>query len=88
MTVRVYPDWRARIVFAQDGPRPQLLLDATQFKVVLVGLQSGQNLFPVQGSRVAIGHNHSVGRSPSLHDKTSDPSQISLAYFNLVAAFC
>ena len=55
MTVMIYPDWRKRIVFAQDGPKPQLLLETKQFKVVLVGLQQGQRI-PVHPGPAAVYH--------------------------------
>ena len=40
----VYRDWRERVVFAPDGPKPQFLIDGAQFKVVLVGLEPGQQI--------------------------------------------
>jgi quercetin dioxygenase-like cupin family protein len=55
MTARIYPDWRERIVFAHDGPKPQLLLDTKQFKVVLVGLHSDQKI-PVHPGPAAAYH--------------------------------
>jgi len=55
MSARIYPDWRERIDFAQEGPKPQLLLDTKQFKVVLVGLQSGQKI-PLHPGPAAVYH--------------------------------
>jgi quercetin dioxygenase-like cupin family protein len=55
MTARIYPKWRERIIFDQDGPKPQLLLDTKQFKVVLVGLHSGQKI-PLHAGPAAVYH--------------------------------
>lgn len=39
-----FPDTKARAVFAADGPKPQFLLDTPQFKVLVVGLEVGQQI--------------------------------------------
>jgi quercetin dioxygenase-like cupin family protein len=39
-------DWREQVVFAQDGPKPQKLLETTTFRAVLVGLEAGQRIPP------------------------------------------
>lgn len=39
-----FPDAKARAVFAADGPKPQFLLDTPQFKVLVVGLEAGQQI--------------------------------------------
>jgi quercetin dioxygenase-like cupin family protein len=44
MTPIVYPHWQDTVVFSADGPKPQILLDSVQFKVVLVGLEAGQKI--------------------------------------------
>ncbi len=49
----VYRDWREKVVFAPDGPRPQRLLDCKQFQVVLVGLEPGQQI-PVHPAPPAV----------------------------------
>lgn len=46
MTSQLFPDWRDKIVFASDGPKPQVLTENDKFKAVLVGLQAGQKIPP------------------------------------------
>jgi quercetin dioxygenase-like cupin family protein len=38
------PNWRERVVFAPDGPKPQTLLDTPQFRVIVAGLEPGQKI--------------------------------------------
>lgn len=40
----LYPDWRAKVVFSPEGPRPQVLMENAGFKVVLAGLEPGQKI--------------------------------------------
>jgi quercetin dioxygenase-like cupin family protein len=40
----VFPDWRAKVVFSSDGPQPQILAETDKFKVILGGLEAGQNI--------------------------------------------
>lgn len=40
----LYPDWRKKVVYSQNGPEPQVLLDNNGFKVVLGGLEPGQKI--------------------------------------------
>jgi quercetin dioxygenase-like cupin family protein len=42
----LYPDWRERVVFADDGPKPQKLLETSTLRAVLVGLKPGQRIPP------------------------------------------
>lgn len=47
-----YPDWKEKVVFAPDRPRPQVLMENERLKVVLAGLEAGQKIPPhpeVQG---------------------------------------
>jgi len=46
---KCFADVKAKAVFAADGPRPQFLLDAPQFKALVVGLQAGQRIPPHPG---------------------------------------
>lgn len=39
-----YPDVRAHAVFDEDGPRPQFLLDSLNLKLILAGLEAGQQI--------------------------------------------
>ncbi len=41
-----YPDWRDKVVFSADGPKPQPLLETPNFKVVVAGLEPGQKIPP------------------------------------------
>jgi quercetin dioxygenase-like cupin family protein len=51
----IYANWRDKVVFAADGPKPQFLLDSPKFKVVLVGLEAGQKL-PTHPAPEAVYH--------------------------------
>ncbi len=51
----VYPDWKVSVVFASNGPQAQILLENTQVKVVIVGLEAGQKL-PPHPQTLAIYH--------------------------------
>lgn len=42
----LYPDWRENVVFAQDGPKPQVLMGNDKLKVVIGGLEAGQKIPP------------------------------------------
>jgi quercetin dioxygenase-like cupin family protein len=42
----LHADWREQVVFAEDGPKPQKLLETATFRAVLVGLQPGQRIPP------------------------------------------
>lgn len=37
---------KSRAVFAADGPKPQFLVDLPDFKVLVVGLEAGQQIPP------------------------------------------
>ena len=50
-----YADTEAQAVFGQAGPQPQFLLDSEHFKVVLVGLEAGQQI-PVHPETMAMYH--------------------------------
>ena len=39
-------NWQEQIVYATDGPQPQVLLDTGNLKIVLVGLEPGQIIPP------------------------------------------
>ena len=46
---------KARAVFAADGAKPQFLLDTPQFKVLVVGLEAGQQI-PLHPGEPAMYH--------------------------------
>jgi len=50
-----YPDAKAEAVFGEDGPKPQFLVDDANFKVLVGGLEAGQQI-PVHPESRAIYH--------------------------------
>ena len=40
----LYPDWKDKIVYGDDGPQPQLLLQTDTVKIILAGLKPGQQI--------------------------------------------
>ncbi|MCC6568521.1 MAG: cupin domain-containing protein [Anaerolineales bacterium] len=50
-----FPDTKSKAVFAADGPKPQFLIDAPQFKALVVGLEAGQQI-PVHPGEAAMYH--------------------------------
>ena len=39
-----FPDTKGQAVFADDGPKPQFLIETPQFKALVVGLEAGQQI--------------------------------------------
>ncbi|MGE5250192.1 MAG: cupin domain-containing protein [Bacteroidota bacterium] len=55
-TVDIYiKDVRERAVFAADGPKPQFLVDLPNLKVLVAGLEAGQQI-PVHPEQAALYH--------------------------------
>lgn len=50
-----YPDTKAQAVFGETGPKPQFLVDDTHFKVILGGLEPGQQI-PLHPESLAMYH--------------------------------
>jgi mannose-6-phosphate isomerase-like protein (cupin superfamily) len=50
-----FADTKAKAVFAVDGPKPQFLIDTSQFKALVVGLEAGGQI-PIHPGEVAIYH--------------------------------
>jgi quercetin dioxygenase-like cupin family protein len=46
MTALVCPNWKEKVVYAADGPKPQVLLENEKLKVVIGGLEPGQVIPP------------------------------------------
>ena len=46
---------KEKAIFATDGPRPQFLIDAPQFKALVVGLEAGGKI-PVHPGETAMYH--------------------------------
>ncbi|MFN8493598.1 MAG: hypothetical protein U0350_38715 [Caldilineaceae bacterium] len=50
-----YADTEAQVVFGECCPQPQFLLDSEHFKVILVGLEAGQQI-PIHAEAMALYH--------------------------------
>ena len=50
-----FTDTKAKAVFATDGPKPQFLIDTPKFKVLVVGLEAGQQI-PLHPGESAMYH--------------------------------
>jgi quercetin dioxygenase-like cupin family protein len=50
-----YADVKAQAVFGERGPQPQFLVDEANFKVILSGLEPGQQI-PVHPESLAMYH--------------------------------
>jgi quercetin dioxygenase-like cupin family protein len=50
-----YPDAKTQAVFGENGPQPQFLVDEANFKVILGGLEAGQQI-PVHPEALALYH--------------------------------
>ncbi|HNQ93391.1 MAG TPA: cupin domain-containing protein [Anaerolineales bacterium] len=50
-----FPDIKSKAVFAADGPKPQFLIDAPQFKALVVGLEAGGQI-PIHPGEAAMYH--------------------------------
>ena len=46
MAQMLFPDWRDKVVFSNDGPHPQALIETDKFKAVIAGLEPGQKIPP------------------------------------------
>ena len=57
MTIQttLYPDWREEVVYAAEGPQPQVLLENEKVKVIVAGLEPGQKI-PAHPEAAAIYH--------------------------------
>lgn len=40
----LFPDWRDTVVYAADGPQPQILMVNEKVKVLMAGLEPGQRI--------------------------------------------
>lgn len=40
----LYPDWREKVVFSDEGVQPQTLAEMDGFKVLVAGLEPGQKI--------------------------------------------
>lgn len=40
----LFPDWREKVVYAHDGPQPQILMVNDKVKILVAGLEPGQKI--------------------------------------------
>lgn len=46
MKPMLFPDWKDKVVFALEGPQPQILVQNEKLKVIIAGLEAGQKIPP------------------------------------------
>jgi quercetin dioxygenase-like cupin family protein len=46
MKSMLYPNWREKVVFGADGPQPAILMESEKLKVIITGLEVGQEIPP------------------------------------------
>jgi quercetin dioxygenase-like cupin family protein len=44
MAALFYPSWTEKIVYSDDGPQPQILLETERSRTLVAGLKSGQQI--------------------------------------------
>lgn len=49
----IYPDWKEKIIYSNDGPKPQVLEETDKLKVILSGLAEGQKV-PVHPAELGM----------------------------------
>ncbi len=42
----IYPDWRAKITYSKEGPRPEILQETEKLRAILGGLEPGAKIPP------------------------------------------
>ena len=52
---KYYPNTKTEVTFGENGPQPKFLVDDANFKVILGGLQPGQQI-PVHPESLAVYH--------------------------------
>jgi quercetin dioxygenase-like cupin family protein len=56
ITLEIYhADVKELAVFAADGPKPHVLIDAPRLKAMLIGLEAGQHI-PIHPEQAALYH--------------------------------
>jgi mannose-6-phosphate isomerase-like protein (cupin superfamily) len=43
---RLYPHWKEIVVFAAEGPQPQMLMETKKSRAMIAGLEPGQKVTP------------------------------------------
>ncbi len=49
------PDWREKVVYSAEGPKPQILVESEGFRVVLGGLEPGAKI-PLHPEGLGVYH--------------------------------
>ena len=44
MAAQFYPSWKEMIVYSDDGPQPQILLETEKARTLVAGLKPGQQI--------------------------------------------
>ncbi len=44
MQTTIYPDWKDKVVYSDEGPQPHVLMADEKVKFILAGLKSGQQI--------------------------------------------
>lgn len=68
-----FPETKAKAVFANDGPKPQFLIDTPAFKTLVVGLEAGQQI-PPHPAEVSMFHFLEGAGSMTVGEETFDVS--------------
>jgi quercetin dioxygenase-like cupin family protein len=55
MRSMLYPNWKESVVFAPQGPQPQILIQNEKLKVIVAGLEIGQKI-PMHPEALAVYH--------------------------------
>jgi quercetin dioxygenase-like cupin family protein len=53
MTYKYFSDVKTKVIFSSEGPQPQNLFTANEFKIITVGLEAGQKI-PIHPEGLAI----------------------------------
>jgi quercetin dioxygenase-like cupin family protein len=40
----LYPNWRDKVIYSQEGPQPQILMANDEIKILVAGLEPGQKI--------------------------------------------
>lgn len=51
----LFPNWRDKVVYSQDGPQPQILMVNDEVKIIVAGLEPSQKI-PEHSEATAMYH--------------------------------
>ena len=55
MQTQLFPDWRDKVVYSDEGPQPQILMVDDKVKIIVAGLEPGQKI-PEHAEAAAMYH--------------------------------